>query len=215
MTVPTRPTLRWPALVGGLVVLVAGFGAAGLYGSGGGGNGRRAECRTARAIAEQVKPLAKGEVAALQVAREPSLPPDFTFNGPDGRAMTLADFRGRSVLLNLWATWCVPCRKEMPALDGLQAKLGGEDFEVVAINMDNRNLDRPKAWLAENGVKRLGYYADPDGKVFQALRTGGQSTGLPTTVLFGADGCLIAHLAGPAEWASDDAVALVKAALRR
>jgi thiol-disulfide isomerase/thioredoxin len=212
---PSRPLLRRPAVIGAALAAVAGIAGAALYGGSGGGNGRKAECRAAQAIAERVKPLAKGEVAALQVAREPSQPADFSFNGPEGRAVTLADFRGRTVLLNLWATWCVPCRKEMPALDGLQAKLGGEDFEVVAVNMDNRNLDKPKAWLAENGIRRLGFYADPDGKVFQALRTQGQSTGLPTTVLVGADGCVIAHLAGPAEWASDDAVTFVKAALGR
>jgi thiol-disulfide isomerase/thioredoxin len=195
--------------------VVAGLAVAALYGSGSGGNGRTAQCQAARGVAERLRPLAKGEVAAVQVAKEPALPADFSFGGPDGQAMTLADFRGRPILLNLWATWCVPCRKEMPSLDALQARLGGADFEVVAVNMDTRNLDKPKAWLADNGVKRLAYYADPEGKVFQALRTTGQSTGLPTTVLVSSEGCLLAHLAGPAEWASDDAVALVKSMLGR
>jgi len=127
----------------------------------------------------------------------------------------LADFRGRTVLLNLWATWCVPCRKEMPALDALQAKLGGDRFQVVAVNIDQRNLDKPKAWLEEVGIKRLGYYADPSAKVFQDLKAIGKAVGMPTTLLIDPNGCELGVLAGPAEWASDDAVKLIEAATRR
>ena len=71
---------------------------------------------------------------------------------------------------NRWATWCVPCRKEMPALDALQTKLGSDKFEVVAVNIDTRNLDKPKAWLQEVGIRQLGYYADPSAKVFRTSR---------------------------------------------
>ena len=78
--------------------------------------------------------------------------------------MSLADFKGKTILVNLWATWCVPCREEMPALDKLQAEFGGPDFEVVAINVDTRNRDKPKAWLQENGIRNLAYHADPDGQ---------------------------------------------------
>ena len=131
----------------------------------------------------------------------------------DGKPRTLADFRGRTVLLNLWATWCVPCRKEMPALDALQAKLGGDDFEVVAVNIDTRNLDKPKAWLKEVGIKRLGYYADPSAKVFQDLKAIGKAFGMPTTLLIDPNGCELGTLAGPAEWASEDAIKLIEAAL--
>ena len=117
------------------------------------------------------------------------------------------------MLLNLWATWCVPCRKEMPALDALQAKLGSDKFEVVAVNIDTRNLDKPKTWLKEVGVKRLGYYADPSAKVFQDLKAIGKAFGMPTTLLVDPQGCELGTLAGPAEWASDDAVKLIEAAL--
>jgi thiol-disulfide isomerase/thioredoxin len=117
------------------------------------------------------------------------------------------------VLLNLWATWCVPCRKEMPALDALQAKLGGPKFEVVAINIDTRDPDKPKAWLKEVGINKLAYYADPSAKVFQELKAAGRAFGMPTTMLIGPDGCEIGTIAGPAEWASEDAIKLVKAAL--
>ena len=81
------------------------------------------------------------------------------------------------MLLNLWATWCAPCRQEMPALDKLQAELGGPDFEVVAVNIDTRNLDKPRRWLEDAGVTRLAYYADPQAKVFQDLRAGRQGRG--------------------------------------
>ena len=119
------------------------------------------------------------------------------------------------MLFNLWATWCVPCRKEMPALDELQAKLGGADFEVVAVNIDTRDADKPRAWLKEVGIERLAYYADSTAKVFQDLKQAGKAWGMPTTILVDGAGCEIGTLAGPAEWASDDAIKLVNAALGR
>ena len=117
------------------------------------------------------------------------------------------------MLLNLWATWCVPCRKEMPALDALQQKLGGPDFEVVAVNIDTRDPDKPKAWLKEVGIERLGYYADSSAKMFQDLKAVGRAFGMPTTILIDRNGCELGTLAGPAEWASDDAIKLIEAAL--
>ena len=87
------------------------------------------------------------------------------------------------MLLNLWATWCVPCRKEMPALDALQAKLGGADFEVVSINIDTRDTDKPKDWLKNVGVNTLAYYADNSAKVFQDLKAIGKAFGMPTTLI--------------------------------
>jgi len=127
----------------------------------------------------------------------------------------LAEWRGRTVLFNLWATWCVPCRKEMPALDALQARLGGPEFDVVAVNIDTRDADKPKAWLKEVGISRLAYYADPTAKTFQDLKAVGKVIGMPTTLLIDAQGCELATLAGPAEWASADAAKLVEAAIGR
>ena len=147
----------------------------------------------------------KGERSASRVA----------FQGPAGQDLTLADFKGRTVLVNLWATWCVPCRQEMPALDRVQAELGGPDFEVVAINVDTRNPEKPKAWLQENGIRNLAYYADPAGKLLQTLQKSGHVVGLPTTLVVDPSGCEIAILKGPAEWASPDALAFMRAALGR
>jgi thiol-disulfide isomerase/thioredoxin len=171
------------------------------------------ECRASQGLAQRLRPAAKGEVAAVSVARAPSQPPEIAFAGPSGRAMTLADFRGKVALVNLWATWCVPCREEMPALDKLQGTFGGGRFEVVAINVDTRNPEKPKAWLQENGIRNLGYYAEPTGKLLQVLQRSGHVVGLPTTLLVDEAGCEIAILKGPAAWASPDALALVRAAL--
>jgi len=170
-------------------------------------------CRGAVALARKVAPLMRGEVAALAAASEPRRVPNLAFRDASGAARTLADWQGRSVLLNLWATWCAPCRKEMPALDRLESALGGPRFDVVAINIDTRNPDRPRAFLDEAGVSRLGYYTDPSGKVFQDLKTAGWAIGMPTTLVVDPQGCEVAALSGPAEWSSEDAVKLVSAVI--
>jgi len=114
--------------------------------------------------------------------------------------------------LNLWATWCVPCREEMPALDRLQAQAGGADFEVVALNIDTARLEKRQQFLSEIGVKALKFYADPSADVFQTLKRAGKVVGLPTTILIDADGCELGTLAGAAAWDSPDALRLVAAA---
>ncbi len=179
------------------------------------GNAQGSSCAGAKPVADRIRPLVKGEIAAVLVSEKQQALPNLSFQGPDGKPMTLADLRGRMVLLNLWATWCAPCRKEMPALDKLQAELGGSDFEVVAVNIDQRNLDRPKTFLQEVKVERLAYYADPSAKIFQQLRAVDRAVGMPTTLLIDKDGCELAYLAGPAEWASAEAIAFIRAALGR
>lgn len=174
-----------------------------------------AACRAAQPLTTALKPFAKGEVAALQIPTEPSRLRDLSFKLPDGRDTTLAAFRGKTVLVNLWATWCAPCRHEMPALDRLQQTYGGPDFEVVAINIDTRNLEKPKQFLDEVGVKALAHYADPSAKIFQDLKSAGRAFGMPTTILLDKAGCELAYLAGPAEWSSPDAFAFIAKALGR
>ncbi len=168
-------------------------------------------CTATRSTAEHLKPLVHGEIAALALASTPRPMPELTFAGPDGKMVKLSDFRGRDILLNLWATWCIPCRKEMPALDRLEAERGGPDFQVVAINIDTARLDRPKAFLKEIGVKNLTFYADSKADVFETLKQDGKVLGLPTTILVGKDGCAIGTMAGPAEWDSKEALALIDA----
>jgi thiol-disulfide isomerase/thioredoxin len=201
-------------VAGGIAGLAVGLAA--VYGIGRFlRNAPDAACAGAVELAKRIAPLARGEVAALVPAESPLRLPDLAFRDGTGRERHLADWRSRTVLLNLWATWCVPCRKEMPALDALQAKLGGTAFEVVAVNIDTRDPDKPRAWLKDVGVGRLAYYADPSAKVFQDLKIVGRATGMPTTVLVDPAGCEIATLAGPAEWASEDAIRLVSAALAK
>ena len=208
-------TRRIPVTIGA-VLIGAAIGFAGVYGIGGlkrNASGDPA-CRGAVDLARQLAPLAHGEVAALTMATAPLRLPDLAFDDADGRPRRLSDWRGRTVLVNLWATWCVPCRKEMPALEGLQTRLGGPDFEVVAVNIDTRDPEKPKNFLKEANVTRLGYFSDEKAKVFQDLKNIGKAPGMPTSVLIDGQGCEIANLAGPAEWASDDAIALIKAAVK-
>jgi len=113
-------------------------------------------------------------------------------------------------LLNLWATWCVPCRSEMPALDKLQAEAGGPKFEVVTVNVDTARVERAGKFLDEIGVSHLARYADHSGDTFETLRLAGKALGLPTSLLIDAEGCEIGVVAGPANWTSPDAVAAVK-----
>lgn len=204
---PSR-LVRIAALAGPLAV-VAVLGV--VYAAGDFGKAPSAACPASAATAARLDPLVHGEIAALGLSPTGRLAPDLAFNGPDGAPRTLADFRGRTVLVNLWATWCVPCRKEMPSLDRLQAKLGGADFQVVAVNVDTAKLERPKQFLADAGVS-LPLYTDPTANVLQVLRSEGNALGLPTTVLIDRNGCEIGTLAGPAAWDSADAETLIEAA---
>jgi thiol-disulfide isomerase/thioredoxin len=216
-TTPPRPaaTRRIPVAIGA-VLIGAVIGFAGVYGIGGlrRNAGGDPACRPAVALSRKLEPLAHGEVAALTMATTPFKLPDLAFDDADGKPKKLSDWRGRTVLVNLWATWCVPCRREMPALDALQAKLGGPNFEVVAVNIDTRDPDKPKNFLKDANLTRLSYFTDQKAKVFQDLKSVGRALGMPTSVLVDGQGCEIATIAGPAEWASDDAVKLISAALK-
>jgi thiol-disulfide isomerase/thioredoxin len=209
-----HPRPRRLALMAAAVVAGALAGLAGVYGIGGFmRNAGDPDCRPALEIAHRVGPLARGEVAAMAIAESPLRLPDLAFRDLSGAERRLSEWRGRTVLLNLWATWCIPCRKEMPALDALEGTVGGASFEVVAVNIDTRDSVKPHAWLEEVGINRLGYYADQSARVFQDLKLIGRAIGLPTTVLVDPAGCEIGTAAGPAEWASPDGVKLVRAAL--
>jgi thiol-disulfide isomerase/thioredoxin len=196
------------AAVGVLVILAGVYGIAHLR-----SNPANAACQAAVNAAARLGPLVHGEVAALALAQTPFRVPNLAFKDALGHDKTLADWRGRTVLLNLWATWCVPCRREMPALDALQAKLGGPDFQVVAVNIDTRDPEKPLAFLKDVGITHLAYYADDSARVFEDLKTAGNAFGMPTTVIVDRAGCEIGNMAGPAEWASDDGVKLVRAAV--
>ena len=197
-------------LIGGLAGYAGIHGFSGLTGAAGGDPACRAAVDTARRIA----PLAHGEVAALTMASAPLRLPDLAFEDADGRQKKLSDWQGKTVLVNLWATWCVPCRREMPALERLQTKLRGPSFEVVAINIDTRDPEKPRNFLKEANLTRIGYFNDQKAKVFQDLKSIGRALGMPTSVLVDGKGCEIATIAGPAEWDSEDALTLIRAAVQ-
>ena len=213
---PPRPasSRRIPIAIGAVVAAgVVGLGA--FYGLGGlKRSSGDPSCAGAVELARKISPLAHGEVAALTMATSPLKLPDLAFEDAEGKPRKLSEWRGKTVLVNLWATWCVPCRKEMPALDSLQAKLGGKDCEVVAVNIDTRDPEKPKNFLKEANLTKLGYFTDSKAKVFQDLKNIGKALGMPTSVLVDGQGCEIANLAGPAEWASEDAIKLLKAAMQ-
>ena len=133
--------------------------------------------------------------------------PELQFKDADGTALSLADFRGKAVLLNIWATWCGPCRKEMPALDRLQANLGGPEFEVVALSIDRGGLGAVEPFFHEIGIANLAIYLDESAAAMSALGV----TGIPTTLLIGRDGSEIRRWPGPAEWDSAEMQALIRA----
>lgn len=212
---------------GALAAIAIGLGAAvsagWIYGNGlhyGNGEGAQnqvaavsGDCETTAATLATLKPLARGEVAAMAIRDEATPLPKLSFVDTEGAPKTLEDFRGQLLLVNMWATWCAPCRAEMPALSKLQADLGSGDFMVMPINIDTGDVAKPQAFLKEIGVDNLGLYRDESMAVFNTMKKEGLAFGLPVTMLVGPDGCLMGAMNGPAEWAGADAHELVKAAI--
>ncbi len=154
-------------------------------------------------------PLATGAMTTFVFKPAPEPMPDIRFVNGSGEALSLASFKGKVVLLNLWATWCAPCREEMPALDKLQAELGSDRFEVVALAIDKGGVEGAKKFLSDIKAGKLGVYADPTAKEGTRLRV----IGMPTTILIDAEGREVGRLIGPAHWDSADAKRLIEAQL--
>jgi thiol-disulfide isomerase/thioredoxin len=150
-----------------------------------------------------------GHMAAFVYKPEPAAVPELRFVNGEGQPKTLTDFRGKVVLLNLWATWCLPCRKEMPDLDKLQAELGSDKFEVVALSVDRAGVAGARKFLDQIGTKALTLYADPTARMANELRV----VGLPATLLIDPEGREVGRLMGPADWASEDAKRLVRSVM--
>jgi thiol-disulfide isomerase/thioredoxin len=136
---------------------------------------------------------------------------EVTFVDGKGKTRSLGEWRGKVVLLNIWATWCPPCRAEMPTLNNLQKTLGSDDFEVIALSVDKGGPDVPRAFLKKTGTSALAVYNDKTISVRSKLGL----RGYPTTVLIDRDGRELGRLAGPAEWDSDGARKLIKNALKQ
>ena len=155
------------------------------------------------------KDFAKGPLAAFLVKADRPVVPDLSFKNAQGGGLRLSQWKGRVVLVNLWATWCAPCRKEMPTLADLQRKLGSKDFEVVAVSVDRKGIDASSVYLKETGADALALYVDDTTKSLDDL----QGLGLPLSVLVDRKGREIGRLLGPAAWNSEEAIALMKAAI--
>lgn len=153
------------------------------------------------------EPMARGDMAAFVAYSNPSPVPNISFTGKDGTEVTLSSWKGKFLLLNVWATWCAPCRKEMPELDRLQEELGSSKFEVLALAVDRTGIDGASAFFNKAGVKQLKLYADASLRSSSALRV----VGMPTTLLIDPHGREIGRLTGPAKWDGSDAKALISA----
>jgi len=216
MSEPSRqpPRSRRIAAIAVAAVIVGAVGAGAVYVTGGfAGNGSGGQCAAAAALAGPIEDAATGTVAGFRPLEEPVDLSALAFRDGDGNEVTMADFEGRTVLFNLWATWCPPCRAEMPSLDALEAKLGGEDFQIVAVSVDTQDDGRAEAFYAETGLTDLAFYIEPTMTMFASLKQQGLAHGMPTTMLVDGEGCAAGILSGPAEWDAPEAVRLVRTAL--
>lgn len=153
-----------------------------------------------------LKSVAKGEMAKLTLPAEAGVAPVTSFLDADGKSVRLADFKGKVVVLNVWATWCGPCILEMPTLAKLQAEYEGKPVAVVAVAIDGeRDADKAKAFIAKNAP--LAFYRDPKLKLPYDLKPA--TSAMPTTVIFGKDGVERGRVLGPAEWSGKDAKAVI------
>lgn len=202
------------ALLAGVLGLGVG---AGLYAvSKGNDNVETADaagCAIDPALQAKLNTAATGEVAAFRATDKPFSVANFSFNDASGTKKLMSRWQGKTVLFNLWATWCAPCRAEMPALDALNKELGGDNFEVVPVSVDLGEPDKPKKFYKDIGLTSVGFFHDPELASLNVLKKNGLAYGLPATLLINGKGCVLGTLNGPAEWAGEDAKKLVKAAL--
>ncbi|WP_353340379.1 TlpA disulfide reductase family protein [Pelagimonas sp. KU-00592-HH] len=153
----------------------------------------------------EITEMREGDMRKLIVHKEPRPVSSKAFEDANGNAMTLADYQGKIVLLNFWATWCAPCRHEMPMLSELQSELGGDDFEVVTLSTGRGPLPAIKKFFDSINVDNLPMHRDPKANLAREMAV----HGLPVTVLLNRDGQEIGRLIGDAEWNSDNAKAIL------
>lgn len=174
-----------------------------------------AECPQTMSIASGLHDFATGEVEAFVVAEDAIRLPELALLDADKNELGLDHWAGQTILINLWATWCIPCIKEMPDLDRLQAELGSDTFEVVAIALDRTEPEAPAQFYEEHELKNLALYTDTSNASFRALREKEMAIGLPTSILADGNGCVLGILTGPALWDHADAIALIKEAMAK
>jgi len=205
----SRVRLAIIAVVAGLAVAIAAW----VYI----GNASMAsECPVQEAEATAIGDAAIGELAALNGTGEGRGYKTMGFKDAAGADLTIADFKGKKLLVNFWASWCVPCREEMPALDAIAAKYNSEQFMVLPINLDigANGKEKAEAFLADNSFAHLPLYADNSFAAFERLKQQAVAVGLPATLLLDEDGCELAVLQGPAEWNTPDGEAVIDQLLK-
>lgn len=178
------------------------------------GNAARAtSCPVQTAQAQIIDAAATGQLAALMGTGEGRGYADLAFKDGAGADLTIADFKGKALLVNFWASWCIPCREEMPALDAIATQYNSEKFMVLPINLDigAGGLEKAQAFLDEGQFAQLPLYADSSFAAFERLKREAVAVGLPATLLLDPEGCELAVLQGPAEWHSGDGQAVVEA----
>ncbi len=193
-------TFTFGAVAGGVVALAAG----GAYHHYLGGEDARGNVVSASVLSASATEAEDGVLFPMH--ETPQAVPDLRFVDAEGRESSLQVFQGQMVLLNVWATWCVPCREEMPALDRLQAKLGSAEFKVVPLSIDRGGLEKVKGFYRELSLEALPIYVDETGKASQQLAT----IGIPTTLLIDQVGQELGRLVGPAEWDRPEMIALLR-----
>lgn len=162
------------------------------------------------AIASEAPPR-EGWMEQFSLTNPPRPAPDTPFLAADGTSVTLADFKGRVLLVNFWATWCAPCVKELPSLDEVQLKLGGEGLLVLAVSQDRGGVAVAGPFLKKLNINRLGLFLDPNMRFGRAFGV----RALPWTVLIDREGRIVGQLPGYAEWDSPEAIALIRHYLRQ
>lgn len=220
---PTRPQFAkhrsGPSLLSYIVGLslaaIAGFAIAGPWWTGDGHVRRGGSAHLAAGAASETAGARAAESSAgmekLVVHDTPRAVPKFAFIDGDGDTRTLADWRGKLLLVNIWATWCAPCKEEMPALSRLEAKRGAKDFAVVPISVDRGGLDKPRAFLDRIGADNLPLLVEQSGRLNVTLDV----LGLPATLIVNAEGREVARMIGPAEWDTPQAIARLEELMAR
>ena len=195
-----------PRRVAIAALLSAGVAIAITFWVGNAGLLKAADCAPQSIDAQKVDAVAVGQLAALNGTGTGRGYADMKFTDAAGKPVTLKDFAGKTLLVNFWASWCIPCRAEMPALDKLAAQQNDANFMVLPINLDlgAGGLDKAEAFLAEGKWANLPLYADSSFEAFKRLQTSAVALGLPSTLLIDKKGCEIGVLQGPAEWDSTD-----------
>ena len=207
---PANPLTKplWIAALSALAAFAAVYVIVGRPDNEGGADLSPAKSESGAPVSEANK-LSTGTMTTFVFKEPPALLPEVQFVNADGKPVSLKDWRGKVVLLNLWATWCAPCRGEMPALHRLQSALGSDKFEVVALAIDKSGLAGARKFLDETKAQKLKLYADPTARLGNEFKV----VGMPTSILIDKEGHEVGRLIGPAEWDTPEAKRLIQSLL--